>query len=169
MIHHAGWNRGSDTQEQENLWHLGGQRIIQALETQIQATDTVFEYLVPAGSSVLLYGPYPEDTAIYVVEGEADFYSGPTPAPIAHAMPGTFLFLPRPAGLRYAVPVTNHVRLLSWTTPRGLAQHVTHMGSAGEAFVLAPPSNVAIEKVEQFAARLRRYLGSTHHSARPGA
>src|SRR5437879_5253568 len=73
-------------QEQEALWYLGGLRIIQALGEQPKEDRKIFEYLEPAGTYTFSYAPYREDTAFYVIEGEAVFSSGKT---IAHATSGT--------------------------------------------------------------------------------
>src|SRR5262249_42632549 len=143
-------------QEQETLWYLGGLRIIQALETQVTRTGTIFEYLVPAKTSVLSYAPDPEDAAFYILGGEATFRSGET---TVQATPGTFLFLPRSTGYRYILPPTGSMRLLTWTTPPGFAQRVLSMGNPGEALVLSPPPDLESEKVQQLAALLRAWLG----------
>jgi mannose-6-phosphate isomerase-like protein (cupin superfamily) len=145
----------SNWQEWETLWYLGGRRIIEALDMQVKQTGTIFENLVPARTSVFAYGPQPEDTAFYVIEGEATFCSGEA---TIRATPGTFLFLPRPVGFRYSVPASGHVRILTWTTPLGFAQQVTNMGDLGQAFVLSPPPTFESEKVEQLATILRAWL-----------
>ena len=61
---------------QEALWYLGGLRIIQALGEQPKEDRKILEYLEPAGTSTFSYAPYQEDTAFYVIEGEAIFVSG---------------------------------------------------------------------------------------------
>jgi homogentisate 1,2-dioxygenase len=155
MMNQTSQNSASSWHEEETLWYLGGMRIIEALETQRQRMGAMFEYLIPANTSTFSYAPTQEDTAIYVVAGEADFVSGEA---TIHATPGMFLFLPRPVGFRSATPPTGSLRMLTWTTPLGFAQRVTCMGNAGEAFVLAPPPLVAREKVEQFAAMLRKLV-----------
>jgi len=152
-------SRTSSRQEQETLWYLGGLRIIQALQTQVQRTSPIFEYLVPAKTSVLSYAPDPEDAAFYILGGEATFQSGET---TIQATPGTFLFLPRSTGYRYQVPPTGSMRLLAWTTPPGFAQRVMSMGHPGEALVLSPPNALENEKAQQFGALLRTWLGSHH-------
>jgi len=137
--------------EQEALWYLGGLRIIQALGEQPKEDRKIFEYLEPAGTYTFSYAPYREDTAFYVIEGEAVFSSGKT---IAHATPGTFLFLPRNVSLRYEVTRSGPARMLTWTTPMGFAHQVMHMGEPGQAFVLLPPSLLEREKIQQFALLL---------------
>ncbi|MGO8947877.1 MAG: AraC family ligand binding domain-containing protein [Ktedonobacterales bacterium] len=156
MVHQTSQSSVANWQERETLWYFGGLRIIQALETQTKPTGIIFEYLVPARTSVYLYGPHQEDTAFYVLAGEVTFFSGET---TIQATPGTFLFLPRPVGFRYVVPSSSHVRLLTWTTPLGFAQQVTRMGNPGEAFVLSPPPIGESEKLQQLATVLRAYLG----------
>jgi mannose-6-phosphate isomerase-like protein (cupin superfamily) len=147
----------SSRQEQETLWYLGGLRIIQALETQVKRSSRIFEYLVPAKTSVLSYAPDPEDTAFYILRGEAAFQSGET---TIQATPGTFMFLPRSTGYRYMVPATGSLRLFTWTTPPGFAQQVISMGNPGEAFVLSPPPTPESAQVQQFATLLRAWLES---------
>ncbi len=114
--------------EQEALWYLGGLRIIQALGEQPK-----------------------EDTAFYVIEGEAIFVSGEA---TILATPGTFLFLPRPVGFRSVVTSSGPARILTWTTPMGFAQQVTSMGNPGQAFVLSPPPLYESKKVQQLATFL---------------
>jgi hypothetical protein len=157
MYRQTNQSMASSRQEQEALWYLGGLRIIQELQTQVKRTSKIFEYLVPAKTSVLSYAPDPEDAAFYIAGGEAAFQSGET---TIQATPGTFLFLPRSTGYRYMVPATGSMRLLTWTTPPGFAQQVTSMGNPGEAFVLSPPPAPESEKVQQLATLLRAWLES---------
>ncbi len=161
MVLQTGQSSAVSWQEQETLWYLGGRRIIQALETQTKQAGCIFEYLVPARTSNYSYGPDEEDAAFYVIEGEASFFSGEA---TIKATPGMFLFLPRPVGFRYVVCSSGHMRMLTWTTPLGFAQHVTSMGNPHEAFVLSPPATFESEKMQQLATLLRGYLGkaSTH-------
>jgi mannose-6-phosphate isomerase-like protein (cupin superfamily) len=147
----------SSQEERETLWYLGGLRIIQALETQVKQTSKIFEYLVPAKTSVLSYAPDPEDTAFYILQGEATFQSGES---TIQATAGTFMFLPRSTGYRYIVPATGSLRLFTWTTPPGFAQRVIRMGNPREAFVLSPPPDLESKKAQQFATLLRAWLGS---------
>ena len=137
--------------EQEALWYLGGLRIIQALGEQPKEDRKILEYLEPAGTSTFSYAPYQEDTAFYVIEGEAIFVSGEA---TIHAIPGTFLFLPRPVGFRSVVTSSGPARILTWTTPMGFAQQVTSMGNPGQAFVLSPPPLYESKKVQQLATFL---------------
>ena len=141
--------------EQEALWYLGGLRIIQALGEQPKEDCKILEYLEPAGTSTFSYAPYQEDTAFYVIEGEAIFVSGEA---TLHATPGTFLFLPRPVGFRSVVTSSGPARILTWTTPMGFAQQVTSMGNPGQAFVLSPPPLHESKKVQQLATFLIRDL-----------
>jgi hypothetical protein len=157
MYRQTSQSLASSQQEQETLWYLGGLRIIQALQTQGKMTSKIFEYLVPAKTSVLSYAPDPEDAAFYITGGEATFQSGET---TIQATAGTFLFLPRSTGYRYIVPPTGSMRLLTWTTPPGFAQQVTSMGNPGEAFVLSPPPTPESEKVQQLATLLIAWLES---------
>ena len=139
--------------EQEALWYLGGLRIIQALGEQPKEDRKILEYLEPAGTSTFSYAPYQEDTAFYVIEGEAIFVSGEA---TIHATPGAFLFLPRPVGFRSVVTSSGPARILTWTTPMGFAQQVTSMGNPGQAFVLSPPPLCESKKVQQLATFLRK-------------
>ena len=152
-MHRTNQRNASCWQEQEMLWYLGGLRIIQALETQMKQTDPIFEYLEPAGTSTFSYAPTQEDTAFYMIEGEAIFVSGEA---TIHATPGTFLFLPRPVGFRSEVTPSGPAKILTWTTPMGFAQQVTCMGNPGQAFVLSPPPLYEGEKVQQLATFLRK-------------
>jgi uncharacterized RmlC-like cupin family protein len=138
--------------EQEALWYLGGLRIIKALGEQTNGVCKIFEYLEPAGIYTSSYAPYREDTAFYVIEGEAIFFSGEA---TIHATAGTFLFLPRPVGFRYEVSESGPARMLTWTTPMGFAHQATKMGEPGQALVLYPPYILEREKVQELATLLR--------------
>ena len=138
--------------EQEALWYLGGLRIIKALGEQTNGVCKIFEYLEPAGTYTFSYAPYREDTAFYVIEGEAVFSSGRT---TLYASPGTFLFLPRNVSFRYEVTGSGPARMLTWTTPMGFAHQATKMGEPGQALVLHPPYILEREKVQQLATLLR--------------
>jgi hypothetical protein len=153
MLHRTSQNNAAYWQERETLWYLGGLRIIQAFETQMEQIGTIFEYLEPAGTSTSSYAPSQEDTAFYVIEGEATFFSGEA---TIHATPGTLLFLPRPVGFRSVVTSSGPARILTWTTPMGFAQQVTSMGNSGQAFVLSPPPIFESEKVQQLATLIRK-------------
>jgi hypothetical protein len=153
MLHRTSQSSSSCWQEQETLWYLGGLRIIQALETQMKLTGTIFEYLEPAGTCTFSYAPSREDTAFYVVEGEVTIVSGEA---TMNATSGTFLFLPRPVGFRSMVTPAGPARILTWTTPMGFAQQVTCMGEPGQAFVLSPPPVFECEKVQPLASLLRK-------------
>ncbi len=156
MSHMTDHSQSSATgwQEENALWYLGGQRIIQALEMHRQHIGLIFEYQEPTGTITSSYAPSQEDTAFYMIEGKARFVSGET---TIHATPGTFLFLPRPLGFHSTVISPNHIRLLRWTTPLGFAQQVMSTGTAGQAFVLSPPPVPEYEKIQEFAALLRRF------------
>ena len=119
MLYQASQRSASCRQEQETLWYLGGLRIIQAFEPQMKQTDTIFEYLEPAGTSTFSYAPTQEDTAFYMIEGEATFFSGEA---TIHTTPGTFAFLPRSVGFRSVVTSPGPARILTWTTPMGFAR-----------------------------------------------
>ena len=153
MLHQTSQSNASGWQEQETLWYLGGLRIIQALETQVKHNGTICEYLEPAGTSTFSYAPSQEDTAFYVIEGEASFVSGEA---TIHATPGAFLFLPRPVGFRSVVTSPGPARILTWTTPMGFAQQVMCMGNPGQAFVLSPPPLFESEKIQELATLLRK-------------
>jgi hypothetical protein len=139
-------------QEREALWYLGGLRIIKALGEHRPAGWNVFEEAPPAGTRISLFSPAPEDSAFFVLEGEAIFASGSTKV---HATAGTFLFLPRNLSFRYEVGKLHPARMLVWTTPLGFAHEVTQMGAPGRALVLPPPRLPDQEKMWQLAALLR--------------
>jgi hypothetical protein len=153
MLDQTNQRRASRGPEQETLWYLGGLRIIQACEPQMKRADALFEYLEPAGTVTFSYAPDQEDTAFYLLEGEAAFLSAGAPI---HATPGTFVFLPRPVGFRSVVTSPGPARILTWTTPMGLASLVTSMGNPGQAFTLSPPSLVESEKIQQLATLLKK-------------
>ena len=155
MLDQTSQRSASRGPEQETLWYLGGLRIIQACEPQMKRAGAIFEYLEPVGTATFSYAPYQEDTAFYVIEGEAAFFSA---GATIHAPPGTFVFLQRPVGFRSVVTSPGPARILTWTTPMGFAQQVTSMGNPGQAFVLSPPPLVESEKVQELATLLRKTI-----------
>jgi quercetin dioxygenase-like cupin family protein len=138
--------------EQETLWYFGGLRIIKALGERTNGSCKIFEYREPAGTYISSYAPYQEDTAFYIVEGEAIFSSGGT---TIHATPGTFLFLPRNVSFRYQVTRSGSARILTWTTPMGFAHRVMSMGNPGQALVLPTPHIFERERMQQLTTLLR--------------
>jgi hypothetical protein len=143
-------------QEREALWYLGGLRIIQALGEHSPGGWNVIEEAPPAGTRISSYSPSPQDSAYFVLEGEAIFASGST---MVHAAAGTFLFLPRNLSIRYEIGRLHPARMLAWTTPPGFAHEVTRMGTPGRALVLSPPRLLDQEKLQRLAALLKQY----HH------
>jgi hypothetical protein len=129
--------------------------ILQAIDTKTPPTDTYFEYLVPANSSIYSYEPHEEDVAFFVAEGEAVFTSGEAAFP---AIPGTLLFLPHHVGFGCVMPPSRPMRILSWTTPLDLVHRATGLGTPGEAIVISPPPTFATDRVGQLAALLKAYL-----------
>lgn len=142
-------------QEREALWYLGGLRIIKALGEHSPGGWTIIEEAPPAGTRVSSYSPSPEDSAFFVLEGEAIFESGST---TVYATAGTFLFLPRKLSFRYEVGRLHPARMLAWTAPLGLVHEVTRMGTPGQALVLPPPRLLDQEKMQQLATLLRNTI-----------
>jgi hypothetical protein len=138
--------------EQGVLWYFGGLRIIKMLGEQISDPHTIFEYREPAGTYTYSYAPYQEDMAFYIIEGEASFSNEET---TIHALPGTFLFMPRNVPFRYQVTKAGPATILTWTTPGGFVHRVMGMGEPGQAFVLAPPPIIEREKMQQLTTLLR--------------
>jgi len=142
-------------QEQETLWYLGGLRIIAALGEQPNRSSKLYEYREPSGTFISSYSPQPEETAFYLAEGEATFFSE---GKALSATPGTFLFLPRNLSFRHQVAKFGSARIITWTTNRGFAQQVINMGQPDQAFMLAPPTHFAQEKMHQLTTLLLNML-----------
>ena len=113
--------------EQEALWYLGGQRIINALGERIEGAFRLTEFVTPAGTFVSAYR-HKEDEAHYVIEGEATISCG---GQVFHVSAGTFLFLP--------CNIPHHLELtLPWLKHRGFFLQparllVARLGVRGEA------------------------------------
>jgi mannose-6-phosphate isomerase-like protein (cupin superfamily) len=157
MSRQTGQSKTSTEEEHETVRYLEAlMSVLQALDAGPLPTNTIAEYLVPAKASIFAYEPREEDAAFYVIDGEGTFQSGES---AVQAGPGTFLFLPYSLGFGCNASPSGPLRILSWTTPRGLAQSATGLGTTGEALVLSPPPTFASEKVRQLATLLRAYLG----------
>ncbi|HEX6551489.1 MAG TPA: hypothetical protein VF026_01910 [Ktedonobacteraceae bacterium] len=144
-------------QEREALWYLGGLRIIKALGEHSPGGWNIIEEAPPAGTLISSFSPSPEDSAFFLLEGDAIFVSG---SMTVHATAGTFLFLPRNLSYRYEVGRPHSARILVWTTPLGLAHQVMRMGIPGQALVLLPPRLLDQEKMQQLATLLRNATGT---------
>ena len=142
--------------EQEALWYLGGQRIINALGERIEGAFRLTEFVTPAGTFVSAYR-HKEDEAHYVIEGEAIISCG---GQVFHASAGTFLFLPCNVPHHMEVSKSGPFRYLKWMTPAGFAHDVTKMGDPNKALLLAPPLAPDRAKVQQLADLLRERIAS---------
>jgi mannose-6-phosphate isomerase-like protein (cupin superfamily) len=141
--------------EQEALWYLGGQRIINALGERIDGAFRLTEFVTPAGTFVYAHLHKKEDEALYVLEGKATISCG---GQVFHVSAGTFLFLPCNVPHHLEVSRSGPFRYLTWMTPAGFAQDVTKMGNPNTALLLAPQLAPESAKVQQLADLLR---GST--------
>lgn len=138
--------------EQETLWYLGGQRIINALGERFEGTVRLTEFVTPAGTYVYAHLHKKEDEAHYVIDGEATVSCG---GKVFHASAGTFLFLPCNVPHHMEVSKSGPFRYLTWMTPAGFAHDVTKMGNPNTALLLAPPPAPDRAKVQQLADLLR--------------
>jgi len=144
--------------EQEALWYLGGQRIINALGERIEVAFRLTEFVTPAGTFVYAHLHKKEDEAHYVIEGEATISCGEQ---IFHVSAGTFLFLPCNVPHHLDVSKSGPFRYLTWITPAGFAHDVTKMGNPNTALLLAPPLAPDRAKVQQLADLLRESAALT--------
>jgi quercetin dioxygenase-like cupin family protein len=138
--------------EQEALWYLGGQRIINALGERFERAVRLTEFVTPAGTYVYAHLHKKEDEAHYVIDGEATVSCG---GQVFHASAGTFLFLPCNVPHHMEVSKSGPFRYLTWMTPAGFAHDVTKMGNPNTALLLAPPPAPDRAKVQQLADLLR--------------
>jgi mannose-6-phosphate isomerase-like protein (cupin superfamily) len=143
--------------EQEALWYLGGQRIINALGERIEVAFRLTEFVTPAGTLVYAQMHKEEDEAIYVIEGEATMTCG---GQVFHVSAGTFLFLPSNEPHHLEISKSGPLRYLTWMTPAGFAHDVTKMGNPNTALLLAPPLAPDRAKVQQLANLLVNALRS---------
>ncbi len=143
--------------EQEALWYLGGQRIINALGEGIEGAFRLTEFVTPAGTFVSAYR-HKEDEAHYVIEGEATISCGEQ---VFHVSAGTFLFLPCTVPHHLEVSKSGPLRYLTWMIPAGFAQDVTKMGNSNTALLLAPPLAPDRAKVQRLADLLRESTALT--------
>jgi mannose-6-phosphate isomerase-like protein (cupin superfamily) len=150
------FNRKSSShlyQEQETLWYLGGQRIVQALGERMPAgLEDLTEFVAPARAHVFTYRLTAEDEAIYATEGNATMTCGELTFPVSAGM---LLFLPCGISHHLEVGPNGHFHYLRWMTPDGFAHEVTRMGIPGQPLVLAPPACPDGTKVQQLAQLLR--------------
>lgn len=145
-------------QEQEALWYLGGQRIINGLGERRKGTFRLIEFLTPAGTFITSRLRKKEDEALYIIEGEVIVScEGQT----LHAGPGTFLFLPCAAPYSMEISTAGPLRYLTWLTPAGFAQEVTKMGNPDQPLILAPPPAPERVKILRLADLLRETSRAT--------
>jgi mannose-6-phosphate isomerase-like protein (cupin superfamily) len=138
--------------EQEALWYLGGQRIINALGERIKGAFRLTEFVTPAGTLVYAHMHKKQDEAYYVIEGGATIFCGGQIFPVSA---GTFLFLPCNVPHHMEVSTSGPLRYLTWMIPAGFAHDVTKMGNPNTALLLAPPLAPERAKVQRLADLLR--------------
>jgi mannose-6-phosphate isomerase-like protein (cupin superfamily) len=139
-------------QEQEALWYLGGQRIINALGERNEGASHLTEFVTPAGTLVYAHMHKKQDEAYYVIEGEATIYCGGQVLPVST---GTLLFLPSNVPHHMEVSTYGPFTYLTWMTPAGFAHDVTKVGDPSKALLLAPPLTFDRAKVQHLADLLR--------------
>jgi quercetin dioxygenase-like cupin family protein len=122
---------------------------------------SVWESLMPRGSSPPLHVHEREDEAFYVLEGEMTFRVGDDHLP---APAGTFVWGPRDVAHQYRVE-SSVARLLTWFVPAGGEELFFHMSRPAEARTLPPASGEpstgpTAEQVAMFEQRYgQRVLG----------
>jgi mannose-6-phosphate isomerase-like protein (cupin superfamily) len=137
--------------EQEALWYLGGQRIINTPGERFEGALRLTEIVTPAGTFVSAYR-LKRDKAHYVIEGEATISCG---GQVFHLSAGSFLFLPCNIPHHMEVSQSGPFRYLTWRTPAGFAHDVLKMGDPNNALLLAPPPAADRAKVQRLADLLR--------------
>jgi mannose-6-phosphate isomerase-like protein (cupin superfamily) len=138
--------------EQEALWYLGSQKIIQAIGEQADHAVHLSEHVLPAGTHVYAHRLQDEDEGIYVTEGEATFSCGEK---VMSVTAGTLLFLPQNVHQHFEVGKSASFRYLTWMTATGFAHHALQIGKPGQALVLSPPPFASQERIQQLAILLR--------------
>lgn len=117
------------------VWHLDTLMELKAPSAGTGGGLTVFEQLLPAGSSPPLHVHHGEDEAWYVVEGEVLFHID---GASLHAPVGTFVWAPR--GLAHTFLVrSDHARLLVLLTPGGFEEFFAETGRPAPERTLPPP------------------------------
>jgi mannose-6-phosphate isomerase-like protein (cupin superfamily) len=144
--------RATLNEEQEALWYLGSQKIIQAIGEHAGDAVHLTEHTLPAGTQVYAYRLRDEDEGVYVTKGEATFSCGEK---VMSATAGTLLFLPQNVHQHFEVGRSAHLRYLTWMTTTGFAHHILRMGEPGQALVLSPPPFASQERIQQLAILLR--------------
>jgi len=142
-------------EEQEALWYLGSQRIIEAIVEQAGHSIHCIEYVLPADTHIYAYRHRDQDEGVYVIEGEAAYSCGKK---IMSVTPGTLLFFPQNVHHLLEVGKSASFRYLTWVTARGFAHNALHMGEPGQALVLSPPPFTLQERIQQLATLFRNAM-----------
>lgn len=117
------------------LWHLDGLMELKAVAASTGGRLTIFEQLLPAGSSAPLHVHHGEDEAWYVLDGELLFQVDGTDL---HAPTGAFIWAPR--GLPHTFRVeSDGARLLGIVTPGGFEEFFIATGRPAPSRTLPPP------------------------------
>ena len=138
--------------EQETLWYLGSLRIIKAIGEQSDHAVLLTEHILPAGTHIYANHHQDKDEGVYVTVGEATYSCGEQ---VISATAGTLLFLPQNVHHQLEVSKSDPFYYLSWTTAKGFAHNVLHMGEPGQALALFPPPSTPQERIQQLAILLR--------------
>jgi quercetin dioxygenase-like cupin family protein len=114
-----------------------GLHVFKAMARETGGGLSLWESLMPRGSSPPLHVHRREDEAFYVLEGEMTFRVADAEHP---AVAGTFIWGPRDVAHQYRVdsPVA---RLLTWFVPAGGEEMFFHMSRPAEALILPPTSD----------------------------
>ena len=138
--------------EQEALWYLGSLRIIKAIGDQSGCAVHLTEYVLPAGTHTYVYRHRDEDEGVFVAKGEATFSCAEK---VMSVTAGTLLFLPQNVHHHLEVGNSTPFCYLTWTSAKGFAHNILHMGEPGQALVLSPPPFASHELIQQLAILLR--------------
>ena len=111
-----------------------GLNLFKAMASDTGGVLSVWESLMPRGSSPPLHVHRREDEAFYVLEGEMTFRIGDDQV-VAPA--GTFVWGPRDIPHQYRVD-TFVARLLTWFIPAGGEELFFHMSRPAKALTLPP-------------------------------
>jgi mannose-6-phosphate isomerase-like protein (cupin superfamily) len=114
-----------------------GLHLFKAVAGETGGALSVWESLMPRGSSPPLHVHRREDEVFYVLEGEMTFRVADTEYAVGA---GTFIWGPRDVAHQFRVD-SSVARLLTWFMPAGGEEMFFHMARPAEALTLPPASD----------------------------
>ncbi len=130
------------------IWFLDTLSLIKVTGEQTGGAFAQVEQILPAGSRTPYHIHYREDESVYLIEGEATFFTGERRLT---AKAGSVIFLPR--GIPHGFRIERPSRTLVLAAPAGFEDFVCEAGREAPQRILPPDEPPNPENLTRIAAR----------------